>query len=67
MTTSLEIASHWQRPSALTYINAIVDDFIELKGDRVSGDGRMVVGGLGYLMGERVVVIGQDRKQVPGR
>ena len=63
VTSSLEIARHRQRPSALTYIKAIVDDFIELKGDRVSGDGRMVVGGLGYLMGERVVVIGQDRNR----
>ena len=58
-----EIARHRERPSALTYINFIVDSFIELKGDRVSGDDQTIVGGLGYLMGERVAVIGQDRKR----
>ena len=58
---ALEIARHVERPSALTYIHSIVDSFIELKGDRVSGDDRAMVGGLGYLNGERVVIIGQDR------
>ena len=57
----LGIARHADRPSSLTYIRSIVDDFIELKGDRVSGDDRTIVGGLGYLQGESVVIIGQQR------
>ena len=57
----LEVARHLERPTALTYIRFIVDNFIELKGDRVSGDDRAMVGGLGYLKGERVVIIGQER------
>ncbi len=56
-----EIARHSQRPSAHAYIRAIIDRFIELKGDRVSGDDRSIVGGLGYLGGQRLVVIGQER------
>ena len=68
---ALEITRHVERPSALTYIHSIVDSFIELKGDRVSGDDRTIVGGLGYLKGEgggtplRVVIIGQERKKSP--
>ena len=57
----LEIARDARRPTALAYINAMVDTFIELKGDRVSGDDETIVGGLGYLMGEKVIVIGQQR------
>ena len=56
-----DIARHSQRPSAHTYIHEIFDKFIELKGDRVSGDDRSIVGGLGYLGGQRVVAIGQER------
>ena len=58
---SLKIARHPRRPTSRTYIQEMVDDFFELKGDRVSGDDTTMVGGLGYLKGERVVVIGQDR------
>ena len=59
----LEVARHPERPSAIAYIHSIVNSFIELRGDRVSGDGRNTVGGLGYLDGERVVVIGQGRNR----
>ena len=58
----LEMARHPDRPSALDYIRSTVDDFIEVRGDRVSGDDRSVVGGLGYLLGQRAVIIGQERK-----
>jgi acetyl-CoA carboxylase carboxyl transferase subunit beta len=57
----LEIARNPRRPSSLDYIRSTVDQFMEIRGDRVSGDDRSVVGGLGYLMGERVVIIGQER------
>ena len=63
---AIEMARHVERPSALKYIHSIVDGFIELKGDRVSGDDRTIVGGLGYLKDERVVIIGQERKRASG-
>ena len=56
-----DVARHSERPSAHVYIREIIDNFVELKGDRVSGDDRSIVGGLGYLGGERIVAIGQDR------
>ena len=59
---AMEIVKHPERPSSLTYIHSVVEGFIELKGDRVSGDDRSIVGGLGYLNGERVVIIGQERE-----
>ena len=56
-----EVARYPERPSARTYIQSMVDGFLEIKGDRVSGDDSTIVGGLGYLRGERVVIIGQER------
>ncbi len=59
---ALEAANHPQRPSALQYIGSTVNKFIELRGDRVSGDDRTLVGGLGYWGKEPVVIVGQERK-----
>ena len=50
------------RPTARDYIRSVIDHFVELKGDRVSGDDRTMVGGLGYLRGNKVVVLGQQRE-----
>lgn len=46
------------RPSALTYIDLIFDDFLEFHGDRSSGDDKAVVGGIAWLYGQPVTVIG---------
>ena len=64
---SPEVARYPERPSARTYIQFMVDGFLEIKGDRVSGDDSTIVGGLGYLRGERVVIIGQERTGPAGR
>ena len=59
---ALEVSNHPKRPSALEYIRGMVLSFIELRGDRVSGDDRTLVGGLGYLGKERVVIVGQEKR-----
>lgn len=46
------------RPSALTYIDLIFEDFLELHGDRSYGDDKAVVGGIATLYGQPVTVIG---------
>lgn len=46
------------RPSALTYIGLIFEDFLELHGDRGYGDDKAVVGGIATLYGQPVTVIG---------
>jgi acetyl-CoA carboxylase carboxyl transferase subunit beta len=50
-----------ERPSATFYIRTILDPFVELHGDRLSGDDRSIIAGLGYLNGEPVAIIGQQR------
>lgn len=55
------LARHPMRPYSLDYINAVFDDFIELHGDRLYGDDLAIVGGLAWLDGQPVVVIGQQK------
>lgn len=46
------------RPSTLTYIDLIFDDFLELHGDRACKDDSAVVGGIAWLYGQPVTVLG---------
>ena len=50
-----------ERPSALTYIDLIFDDFMELHGDRCFGDDKAIVGGIATLYGQPVTVIGVQK------
>lgn len=50
-----------ERPCALTYINLIFEDFLELHGDRCFGDDKAVVGGIASLLGQPVTVIGVQK------
>ena len=54
----VELARHTERPRALDYINMMIDDFTELHGDRYYGDDPAIVGGIGFLDGIPVTVIG---------
>ena len=56
-----KVARHPARPYTLDYVNNILDDFIELHGDRSYKDDKALVGGLATLAGEPVVVIGQQK------
>lgn len=55
------IARHPERPYTLDYISMIVQDFIELHGDRRFGDDPAIVGGLGKINGISVVIIGHQK------
>jgi acetyl-CoA carboxylase carboxyl transferase subunit alpha len=57
----LNLARMLERPTALTYINKIFDDFIELHGDRFFGDDPSLVGGIARLKGIPVTVIAQQK------
>lgn len=50
-----------KRPSALTYIELIFDDFMELHGDRNFRDDKTIVGGIAWLYGQPVTVIGVQK------
>lgn len=50
-----------KRPTAMEYIQEIFTDFMELHGDRYYGDDGAIVGGIAYLNGCPVTVIGQQK------
>ena len=49
------------RPTSLYYIEHIFDDFMELHGDRNYKDDPAIVGGLAFLDGRPVTVIGEQK------
>ena len=56
-----QIARHPKRPHALDLYKLLLDDFVELHGDRVFGDDLAIVGGLAIFEGEPVVVLGHQK------
>ena len=56
-----QIARHPLRPHCLDYINAFIEDFTLLAGDRRFADDEAMVCGLGKLDGTPVVIIGQEK------
>ncbi len=56
-----QLARHPKRPQTLDYIERICDHFEEIHGDRNFGDDAAIVGGLGWLDGNPVMVIGQQK------
>ena len=58
---AVELARHQDRPYTLDYVERILDDFVELRGDRCNGDDQAIVAGLGRFRGETVVVVGHQK------
>jgi acetyl-CoA carboxylase carboxyl transferase subunit beta len=56
-----------QRLTSLDLISRMFVDFVELHGDRASGDDPAIVSGLGRLDGKAVAVIGMERGSVEDR
>lgn len=56
-----QLARHPKRPHALDLIRLLMEDFVELHGDRLFGDDRAVVAGLGRFEGQSVVVLGHQK------
>jgi acetyl-CoA carboxylase carboxyl transferase beta subunit/acetyl-CoA carboxylase carboxyl transferase alpha subunit len=59
------LARHTGRPTAKYYIAHMASRFLELHGDRWSGDDPAVVGGIAELNGDTVIMIGQERGGTP--
>ncbi len=55
------IARHPERPYTLDYIGLMVEDFVELHGDRRFGDDPAIVGGVGRIGGIPMVIIGHQK------
>jgi len=57
----LQLARHLDRPYALDYINLIMTDKYEIHGDRHFRDDHAIICYLGYIGGEKVMVIGEQK------
>ena len=55
------VARHPERPHTLDYIDALIDDFTPLSGDRYFAEDAAIVGGLGSFRGRPVVVMGHEK------
>ena len=55
------VARHPNRPYTMDYIEACIDDFHELHGDRQFADDESIIGGLGRLGEHTVMVIGHQK------
>jgi acetyl-CoA carboxylase carboxyl transferase subunit alpha len=56
-----QVARHPERPHFVDYVGGLIDDFVELRGDRRFADDQAIMGGLGRFRGQPVVVIGHER------
>ncbi|MEB3280661.1 MAG: acetyl-CoA carboxylase carboxyl transferase subunit alpha [Lyngbya sp.] len=57
----LQLARHPRRPSTLDYIQAMSEEWLELHGDRSGSDDPALVGGIGRLSGQPVVMLGHQK------
>ncbi len=49
------------RPSAMHYVRGLIDQFVELHGDRRFGDDEALVAGIGYFEGQCVSIIALEK------
>lgn len=57
----VELARHPERPYSLDYIGRLAPDFVELHGDRLSGDDQALVAGVGTWEGRSTMFLGQQK------
>ena len=55
------LARHPERPYSLDYVGGIVDEFVELHGDRAYADDKAIIGGIGKINERSVLFIGQQK------
>jgi acetyl-CoA carboxylase carboxyl transferase subunit alpha len=58
---TVQVARHPQRPLLRDYLNLMVKDFRELHGDRLFGDDRAIITGIGQIARNKVLIVGQDK------
>ncbi len=56
-----QVARHANRPHCSDYIEALVDDFTPLAGDRLYSEDHAIMAGLGRWQGQRVAVLGHEK------
>ena len=58
---SVELARHPDRPYTLDYVERLLEDFVELHGDRGRADDSALVTGLGRFDGRTVALVGHQK------
>jgi acetyl-CoA carboxylase carboxyl transferase subunit alpha len=58
---SVELARHSERPYTLDYVNRMLDDWVELHGDRGRADDAALVVGLGSFNGRTIALLGNQK------
>jgi acetyl-CoA carboxylase carboxyl transferase subunit alpha len=58
---SVELARHADRPYTLDYVDRMLDDWVELHGDRHRTDDGALVAGLGKLDGRTILLVGHQK------
>ncbi|WP_158912858.1 acetyl-CoA carboxylase carboxyltransferase subunit alpha [Caulobacter sp. S45] len=56
-----QVARHPDRPHFTDFLAGLIEDFVELRGDRVFGDDQAIVAGLGRFRGVPVMVMGHEK------
>jgi len=57
----VQLARHPDRPHTLDFIEGMVEEFIELKGDRLFRDDPAIVGGLAKINDIPILILGQEK------
>ena len=57
----VQLSRHPQRPYTEYYINNITNKFLELHGDRYVKDDKAIIGGIGKIGYQSVIIIGQQK------
>lgn len=57
----IQISRHHLRPPVSDYITFMVDDFIELHGDRSFGDDKAIITGMGKFGTQRALIVGHQK------
>ena len=57
----VELARHPERPYTLDYVERMLDDWVELHGDRGRADDGAIVAGVGRLAGRTIVLVGHQK------
>jgi acetyl-CoA carboxylase carboxyl transferase subunit alpha len=57
----VNVARHADRPLTSDYIQMMLDDFVELHGDRVFGDDSAIVTGLASMEGQQFLLVGHRK------
>jgi len=58
---TVQVARHKDRPHTSDYLALVLDEFIELHGDRIYGDDRAIITGFAKLDQHKVMVIGHEK------